>query len=896
MLQEVEYRKRRLSEEILQEKRLLEKLKENDPSWNSFVNKLNNLNNEPQIDILDRKRYLRLKEELADYNYFERIKEKLDTIPDSNGSKYFQKIDVQVSIISDEFLFNSFVGTSNLTYVKPNNYLETVENADILIVASTWRGLDNEWKGLGTINSEKREVLKKVIKEYQKRDIPVVFYNKEDPVNFDRFISIAKMCDYIFTTAIEKVNEYKEICGHSNVYVIEFAANPLYHNPIGMNIYKKDNSVLFAGSWYAKYPHRQKDTRMIFDGIIESGNGLKIIDRNFNLNIMDYSFPEKYLKYISPAIPHKYVQKLHKLFLWAINLNSVQNSETMFANRVYELQAMGNLILSNYSLGINNLFPNINIVNNKDEISFIMNNISQREIYMHQIYGIRKVLREDTTYHRLDFILNKVGLRKNYIVEKKVAVVTDDKSNTNIIEKFERQSISNVELIEINELDSRYDEFNFITFFHPDYDYGEYYLEDLLNGFKYTNSSFITKDSYYRDGEYQEGIEHNFVNVIKDKYRTMFDINDFGVDSLRNMNLPLEVNNGYSIDSTELDISSTTSFNIDSELKLSVIIPIYNNGEHLYGKCFMSLRRSSIFDNMDIILVDDGSTDEQTLMIVDRLTRLYSNVQSYKFNDNGSGSASRPRNKGIELAKTNLITYLDPDNEAVNDGYALLLKEIQNKPELDLVVGDIIKIDTKERVMNYSKHVYKENNNGIIQNTREFLKKSNLRAQSIQALIVKKEIITRNNLQMVENAVGQDTLFFQQLILNSNKFKAVRTIIHLYYAAVSNSVTNTISKKFFERYLILEKERYNFLVEERLLQHYLEKRFVPYFEGWYLVRIPRVSEESLEGSLKVLEQIYKLYEPKIENKKDSLLKFEKTMRNQDYKNFVTYCQDNFVKN
>src|SRR5699024_11541665 len=70
-------------------------------------------------------------------------------------------------------------------------------------------------------------------------------------------------------------------------------------------------------------------------------------------------------------------------------------SETMFANRVYELQAMGNLILSNYSLGINNLFPNIFIIDSSEEISDIMNNVTDKELYIHQMEGVRTVMRSE---------------------------------------------------------------------------------------------------------------------------------------------------------------------------------------------------------------------------------------------------------------------------------------------------------------------------------------------------------------------------------------------------------------------------------------------------------------------------------------------------------------------
>lgn len=47
--------------------------------------------------------------------------------------------------------------------------------------------------------------------------------------------------------------------------------------------------------------------------------------------------------------------------------------------------------------------------------------------------------------------------------------------------------------------------------------------------------------------------------------------------------------------------------------EIAVIIPIYNNGRYLQGRCFRSLLRSSVFDKMQIYLIDDGSDDEETL-------------------------------------------------------------------------------------------------------------------------------------------------------------------------------------------------------------------------------------------------------------------------------------------
>lgn len=881
-LEHIKKRQEELLISLFQDIEFLEK--ETEVKLNFSINDLQHVFKNKKINSVPN--YIRLREQLSDKDFFNKVKPLLDEIPSSNGTNFFNKIDINIGIIADEFLYNSFKDIANFYYVNRNNYKEL--DIDVFIVASTWKGLENDWRGLGNPNNLKlREELYKIISHFRKKGVKIVFYSKEDPTNYKRFVDIAKECDYIFTTALEKVEDYKIDCNNQNVYVLEFGVNPIYNNPIGMKS-EKLNGAIFAGSWYEKYPHRIKDTMMIFDGILKAESDLKIIDRNYDLDSADYFFPIQYLKYVSPSIDHNNLQKLFKLYLWVINLNSVQASETMFANRVYELQAMGNLIISNYSLGMNNIFPNIFIISDKRELNYILNNYSDKELYLHQLYGIRKVLRNSTTFHRINYLLNQIGIKGNFTDDKKVAVVYDVLNN-NIQENFERQTYLKKELISTDEIKNIINQFDYITFFHPEYEYGEYYLEDLVNGFKYTNSSYITKDAYYKNGEKQNGIEHNFVNEIKDKYKTIFDVTRFEIFDLINLNEPKIVENGYSIDSMEIDVEPKHEEK-ELELKLSVIVPVYNNGDHLYSKCFMSLRRSSIFNNMDIILVDDGSTDQNTLKMLDRLERLYPNVQTYKFNDGGSGSASRPRNKGIELAKTDYITYLDPDNEAVNDSYAYMLREMQMDSNLDLIVGNIIKYDATKKELNYTDYAFNWSEDGVIENPREFLKQTNLRTQSIQALIIKKELITKNNLKMVDKAIGQDSLFFQQLIINSNKIKAVDRIVHIYFASVSNSVTNTISKKFFMRYLILEKERYKFLKNEKLLEIYIAQRFNYYFVNWYLKRVPRLNEDDLKDGLDTLYEIYSIYKNKLKDKSEPIIIFEKCIEKGEYNKFKEYCR------
>src|SRR5699024_7551508 len=124
----------------------------------------------------------------------------------------------------------------------------------------------------------------------------------------------------------------------------------------------------------------------------------------------------------------------------------------------------------------------------------------------------------------------------------------------------------------------------------------------------------------------------------------------------------------------------------------------------------------------------------ETLRIVEDI--LYKNPEIvYKKLPTGSGSASRPRNIGVELSNTNLITFLDPDNEAIDDGYSILLNEIITDESIDMIVGSIVREDNIKRneisYFNKVKNILIDNK---ITDTREALININLSVQSIQAL------------------------------------------------------------------------------------------------------------------------------------------------------------------
>lgn len=783
-------------------------------------------------------------EELKRYQALDEFKNIIESIPESNGSRIHRKLNYKIGIIADEFLYESFKDVADVEYISRDKRHE-VKEYDFVIFATTWRGIDQSWTGAASANGPIRYQMIKLADEYNSMGIPTVFYSKEDPVNYNLFKSLAKSCKYIYTTAEEVVNLYKEYTGNENVDVLQFGVNPVIHNPVGSRTEHADKykeNILFAGSWLSKYPVRMTETKRLFDAIIAEKAPLTIIDRNLELKDPRYQFPTKYIEYLTPPVNHSFLMKLHKIFRWSINMNSVKYSETMFANRIFELQAFGNILLSNYNTGINNQFPNVRIINAPDDFKVIYQS-DENDLKDLQAKGIRSVMKDNTTFDRIKQIARNIGLEAEDTKDSILVVGKDSLDQ----ESFDRQIYDNkMFVLDENLTQDTINNYDFVTFFSNDYIYEEYYLEDMISAFKYTDVDFVTKNKQEEN--------HNYISKISDKYLTLFDVSVFN-------NQEYNVStNGYNTDWVEVKVNETISKQEYQEKKISVIVPIHNNGTYLEEKCFASLKRSSIFDKMEIIFINDGSTDTETINIINRLRRRHENIVYYEY-PTGSGSASRPRNKGVQLATTDLITYLDPDNEACGDGYSQML-DIMEKQQVDMVVGNIIKEDNGKRTAGkYTGTIKKYNNDRLyISEPREYLINAGMRVQSIQALIVKKHVILDNNLIMIEGAAGQDTMFFQELVLNCKSIQGINKFIHVYYAAVAGSVTNTVSKTFFEKYYKLEIERIPYLQRYNLMDVYLKERYNFYIRKWYKPRMERVENSEKEQAIEKFFEIIDLYQ------------------------------------
>ena len=121
-------------------------------------------------------------------------------------------------------------------------------------------------------------------------------------------------------------------------------------------------------------------------------------------------------------------------------------------------------------------------------------------------------------------------------------------------------------------------------------------------------------------------------------------------------------------------------------VRVSVVIPVYNVEKYLV-QCLDSVVAQD-YKDIEVILVDDGSTDSSGL-ICDEYAKKYQFIDVIHKKNGGLGYA---RNTGIERAKGDYITFIDSDDIVGKQMITNLINQI-DRNGADTVVGGFRRID-----------------------------------------------------------------------------------------------------------------------------------------------------------------------------------------------------------
>jgi len=322
--------------------------------------------------------------------------------------------------IMDEFTAACFSKDVNLIQPRPDNWYGLAEKflPELIFIESAWKGNFGSWEyRVGEYSNKPGNEVAELAAYGRKKNIPVVFWNKEDPVHHNKFIKTACLADVIFTTDANMIASYQQKTGKQKVFSLPFAAQAGLHKPC--SLINRAPKVCFAGSWYVGR-HAARGDAMQWLLSAAKPLGLDIYDRNYGTGL--FPFPDEYADLIKGALPYEALCRQYGRYRVFLNVNSVTDSPTMFSRRVFELLACGTPVVSTYARGIEELLGTeaVWLVEGNTEAKKAIETLlsDDHEWRRRSLSGIRKVFTQHTYQHRLKYIFDQIGQEYPFLVPK----------------------------------------------------------------------------------------------------------------------------------------------------------------------------------------------------------------------------------------------------------------------------------------------------------------------------------------------------------------------------------------------------------------------------------------------------------------------------------------------
>jgi glycosyltransferase involved in cell wall biosynthesis len=207
---------------------------------------------------------------------------------------------------------------------------------------------------------------------------------------------------------------------------------------------------------------------------------------------------------------------------------------------------------------------------------------------------------------------------------------------------------------------------------------------------------------------------------------------------------------------------------------ISFIIPVYN-AELYLNKCVDSILSSNSND-IEVILVDDGSTDKSS-KICDEYAKNNLIIKTVHQKNNGVASA---RNTGINASSGKYLFFVDNDDWI--DGKQLThVIQILKDMNIDLVINRYLIVDGQKESLGNGfidkKYIDKKTTKEVL----SYFIKNRINIMAPWEYIVKKEIIIKNNLSFKSEQTGTDDSYFSPVLFcNCSSFYLNENVIYFW--------------------------------------------------------------------------------------------------------------------
>lgn len=253
------------------------------------------------------------------------------------------------------------------------------------------------------------------------------------------------------------------------------------------------------------------------------------------------------------------------------------------------------------------------------------------------------------------------------------------------------------------------------------------------------------------------------------------------------------------------------------EYKISIVIPVYNAEKYL-NECIESVINQTIgFENIQLILVNDGSKDNSG-KIIDEYSEKYSNIQSIHLEESHL-TAGFARNEGIKYATGKYLMFIDADDYISNNACEIMYNTItENKADI---------VTANYKCMNEDGIVW---NKPIFDDTKcktGELKEANqdffyLYCPSVCLKIFDNELIQKNNIKFLEKVSAEDAYFSCDALLKSKKVYYLAEVIYYYRRRNTGTLSTSWmrNKNYFLGVNYAFKKIYKLFEDANKLEYY----------------------------------------------------------------------------
>jgi len=320
--------------------------------------------------------------------------------------------DLTVAVVLDPFSELAFRYEWDQVTFGPDDWRQVLggRRPDLLFVESAWHGNEGRWRLHLTRDDRPSAEFRALVAWCRERAIPTVFWNKEDPPNYDRFLETARLFDHVFTVDADRIPDYQRDLGHDRIDLLPFAAQPRIHNPV-RRLPGRPYPVAFAGTWFAeKHPQRREQMAYLLGPARE--HGLHIWSR-MQRGDRRYRFPREFKKHVVGSLPYGRMLAAYTAYQVFLNVNSVSGSKTMCSRRLFELSAAQTAVVSAPAASIEPFFGRtVTVVEDADQtraaLDVLLSDPDHRDRLALQAH--RRVFDEHLCGHRVEAVLASVGV------------------------------------------------------------------------------------------------------------------------------------------------------------------------------------------------------------------------------------------------------------------------------------------------------------------------------------------------------------------------------------------------------------------------------------------------------------------------------------------------------